>query len=96
MIALLSEKSRRKQQPKPPAPTFEELLPSITKQARIAFRDKPRSEREELIAEVVANCFVAYVRLLERGLGISRITNCNLSGSWKRRIDWALNFAGSR
>jgi hypothetical protein len=68
MIAL-AEESRRKQQPKPPAPTFEELLPSITKQARIAFRDKPRSEREELIAEVVANCFVAYVRLVQRGLG---------------------------
>jgi hypothetical protein len=69
MIALLSEKSRRKQQPKPSAPTFEELLSTITKQARIAFRDKPRSEREELIAEVVANCFVAYVRLVQRGLG---------------------------
>jgi hypothetical protein len=68
MIAL-AENSRRQKQSNPSAPAFEELLPSITKQARIAFRDKPRSEREELIAEVVANCFVAYVRLVQRGLG---------------------------
>jgi hypothetical protein len=68
MIALAKE-SRRKKQSKPSAPTFEELLPSITKQARIAFRDSPLSEREELEAEVVANCYLAYVRLIERGLG---------------------------
>ena len=33
MIAL-AEKSRRKKQSKPSAPAFEELLPSITKQAQ--------------------------------------------------------------
>jgi hypothetical protein len=68
MIAL-AEKSHRKKQSKPPAPTFEELLPSITKQASVAFRDSPPCEREEQVAETIANCFVAYVRLLERGLG---------------------------
>jgi hypothetical protein len=68
MIAL-AKKSCRKQQNKPSAPTFEELLPSITKQASVAFRDSPRSEREEQVAEVIANCFVAYVRLIQRGLG---------------------------
>jgi hypothetical protein len=68
MIAL-AENSRRKKQSKPPAPTFEELLPSITKQASVAFRDSPPCEREEQVAETIANCFVAYVRLLERGLG---------------------------
>jgi hypothetical protein len=68
MIAL-AKKSCRKQQNKPSAPTFEDLLSTITKQAHIAFRDSPRCEREELVAEVVANCFVAYVRLIERGLG---------------------------
>jgi hypothetical protein len=68
MIAL-AEESRRKKQSKPPAPTFEELLPSITKQASVAFRDSPPCEREEQVAETIANCFVAYVRLLERGLG---------------------------
>ena len=67
MIAL-AEKSRRKNRNKPSAPSFEQLLPAITKQAIVAFRDTPRCEREELIAEVVANCFVAYVRLIERGL----------------------------
>jgi hypothetical protein len=68
MIAV-SENTRRKKQSKPPAPTFEELLPSITKQASVAFRDSPRGEREEQVAETIANCFVAYVRLIERGLG---------------------------
>ena len=68
MIAL-AEKSRRKKKGKPPAPTFEELLPSITKQASVAFRDSPPCEREEQVAETIANCFVAYVRLIERGLG---------------------------
>ena len=47
---------------------FEELLPAIKRHARVVFRDSPASEREELIAETVANCFVAYVRLIERGL----------------------------
>jgi len=47
---------------------FLELLPSIQNQARVAFRGEPRELREELIAEVVANCFVAFVRLLDRGL----------------------------
>jgi len=68
MIAL-AEKPRRKKQTKPSAPAFELLLPLIEKQARIAFCPFRRSEREELIAEVVANCYVAYVRLVERGLG---------------------------
>jgi hypothetical protein len=68
MIAL-AEESRRKTQSNPTTPTFEELLPSITKQASVAFRDSPPCEREEQVAETIANCFVAYVRLLERGLG---------------------------
>jgi hypothetical protein len=68
MIAL-AEESRRKKQSKPSAPAFEELLPSITKQALIAFRDSPPCEREEQVAETIANCFVAYVRLVQRGLG---------------------------
>ena len=68
MIAL-AEKSRRKKQSKPSAPTFEELLPAIKKQARVAFRDSTHNEREELMAEVIANAFCAYQRLVERGLG---------------------------
>jgi hypothetical protein len=44
------------------------LLPAIREQARFAFRHEPRERRQELVAEVVANCWVAFVRLVERGL----------------------------
>ena len=47
---------------------FLSLLPAIADQARFAFRGEPRERRQELIAEVVANAFVAFVRLVERGL----------------------------
>jgi hypothetical protein len=47
---------------------FLEMLPLIRQQARVAFRNQPPSRRQELISEVVANCWVAYVRLIERGL----------------------------
>ena len=48
--------------------TFLSLLPAIREQARFAFRCQPPERRRELIAEVVANCWVAFVRLVERGL----------------------------
>ncbi|MBC8873587.1 MAG: hypothetical protein H8E44_29470 [Planctomycetes bacterium] len=47
---------------------FLELLPQIRTQASLAFRDEKHELREELIAEVIANCFVAFVRLMDRGL----------------------------
>jgi hypothetical protein len=47
---------------------FLEMLPLIRQQARVAFRDEPPSRRQELVDEVVANCWVAYIRLIERGL----------------------------
>lgn len=47
---------------------FLELLPQIRKQASIAFHSEKSELREELIAEVIANCFVAFVRLMDRGL----------------------------
>ena len=47
---------------------FLSLLPAIVEQARFAFRHKRSERREELVAEVVANCWVAFVRLVERGL----------------------------
>jgi hypothetical protein len=68
MIAVAKDPSLTRQTKKR-TPSFEELLPLIEKQARVAFRHSPSCEREELIAEVVANCYVAYVRLIERGLG---------------------------
>ena len=46
---------------------FENLLPAIRKQAQVAFLSHPHEEREELIAEVVANAFCAFHRLVQRG-----------------------------
>ena len=46
---------------------FENLLPAIHQQAQVAFLSHPREEREELIAEVVANAFCAFHRLAQRG-----------------------------
>ncbi|MCY2986984.1 MAG: hypothetical protein NTY19_03840 [Planctomycetota bacterium] len=47
---------------------FLALLPMIDEQARFAFRHEQNERRQELAAEVAANAFVAFVRLLERGL----------------------------
>jgi hypothetical protein len=47
---------------------FVELLPLIQKQASIAFCSERDERREELIAEVLADCWVAFVSLMERGL----------------------------
>lgn len=46
---------------------FMELLPQIQNQASLAFRHEKPERREELIAEVLANSFVAFVRLMETG-----------------------------
>ena len=47
---------------------FLSLLPAIREQARFAFRKEDPERRQELTAEVVANCWAAFVRLVERGL----------------------------
>ena len=39
---------------------IEQMLPAIQRHARIAFRALPISERDEMIAETVANAFCAY------------------------------------
>jgi len=44
------------------------LLPAIREQARFACRTEKPERRQEFIAEVIANCWVAFVRLVERGL----------------------------
>lgn len=46
---------------------FLEMLPTIRNVASFAFRRRPRLVREELMAEVVANAFVAFRRLVARG-----------------------------
>ena len=68
MIAITHRRLAGTRNAQPSSPTFEQLLPGIKKQAQIAFRAQPASEREELVAETIANCFVAYKRLIERGL----------------------------
>lgn len=47
---------------------FLDMLPQIRSQARVAFRGESGEAREELITEVIANCWAAYVRLMDRGL----------------------------
>lgn len=46
---------------------FLEMLPLIQRQASLAFRGLRKVEREDLIAEVVANAYAAFHRLIERG-----------------------------
>src|SRR6266566_4971798 len=46
---------------------FLAMLPAIRGSARIAFRKLPPELRHDLIAEVVANSYVAFARLVERG-----------------------------
>jgi len=48
------------------AAKFLVLLPLIQQLARRAFRRCPVEERQELIAEVIANCWAAFVRLMDR------------------------------
>ncbi len=49
------------------APDFLDMLPTIRRVASYAFRHARRAVREELLAEVVANAFAAFRRLVERG-----------------------------
>jgi len=48
-------------------PDFLEMLPTIRRVASYAFRHLRRSVREDLLAEVVANAFAAFRRLIDRG-----------------------------
>src|SRR6202790_3207349 len=53
---------------KPPnQAAFVAMLPAIRRSAQISFRKIRPELRDELIGEVVANCYVAYARLIERG-----------------------------
>ena len=48
-------------------PNFLEMLPTIRRVASYAFRHIRRAVREDLLAEVVANAFAAFRRLIDRG-----------------------------
>lgn len=49
-------------------PTFETLLPSIERIAQFAFRKLPRSCRDDMVAEAIANAFIGFLSLVKRGL----------------------------
>jgi hypothetical protein len=46
---------------------FLEMLPKIRRRAEFAFRCLPAEQREEQVQEAVANAYVAFVRLVDRG-----------------------------
>ena len=46
---------------------FLEMLPRIRRQASVAFRRMRPDHKDELIQEVVANAYCAFVRLVDRG-----------------------------
>ena len=43
------------------------MLPTVVRYAKVSFRDVDADAREDLVQECVANCLVAFVRLVERG-----------------------------
>ena len=63
MIAFAKKQDAKSLQAK-----FTELLPTIREQLRFAFRHEPPERKEELIAEAIANCWVAFTKLVERDL----------------------------
>jgi hypothetical protein len=59
---------RRRNRPKQTSHAdFERMLPQIREQARLAFRFARPELKEELIAETIANAFVAFSRLVQLG-----------------------------
>ena len=46
---------------------FLAMLPAIIRYAKVSFREFDPETREDLVQEAVANCVVAYARLVERG-----------------------------
>ena len=66
MIAAIKTQESRTEAPANNA-AFLAMLPAIRRSAQISFRKVRPELRGELIEEVVANCYVAYVRLIERG-----------------------------
>ena len=65
MIAL-AESLRPRRVPKWHA-AFLSMLPTIIRYAKVSFREFDPETREDLVQEAVANCVVAYARLVERG-----------------------------
>lgn len=68
MIAVVKESRSRRAAPAWHT-EFLEMLPVIRVHARFAFRKAAREVKEELIQEIVCNCLVAFVRLVQLGKG---------------------------
>jgi hypothetical protein len=66
MIAAIKTRELKSEAPGNHA-AFVAMLPAIRRSAQISFRKIRPELRGELIEEVVANCYVAYARLIERG-----------------------------
>ena len=66
MIAPLRADSDRPRAAQSPE-AFEAMLPTIRRVAAYAFRHAPRELREELVADVVAQAFLAFMNLVARG-----------------------------
>jgi hypothetical protein len=66
---MIARVKRPKSQCKAPArhAMFLAMLPAIRRSAQVAFRKLPPELRHDLIEEVVANSYVAFARLVERG-----------------------------
>jgi hypothetical protein len=66
---MIASIKRQKSKCKAPArhAAFLAMLPAIRRSAQVAFRKLPPELRHDLIEEVVANSYVAYARLVERG-----------------------------
>jgi hypothetical protein len=59
---------RRKSRTRKNTEQFLLMLPLIHEQARHAFRSERPERREDLIAEVIANCWATFMPLMNRGL----------------------------
>jgi hypothetical protein len=66
MTALNVPRSSNKTEPTEHA-AFLQMLPAIRRTAEINFRKLCPELKHDLIEEVIANCFVAFVRLVDRG-----------------------------
>ena len=66
MMIAIAEKPR--EDPRTQAnDRFLEMLPKIRRRALFAFRSAPSEHRTELVQEAVANAYIAFVRLVDRG-----------------------------
>ena len=66
---MIASAKRPQSNGSPPAwhADFLAMLPAITENARFSLRDWRSEVKQDLVQEVVAHCFVAYQRLVERG-----------------------------